>query len=320
MTILDGKSLSKQIKTELKAKVADLVVKSGIKPGLAIVEVGSDPASEIYVRNKIKSANFVGIEARLIKKDESITQEELLKLIDELKERQIVFIHIACGMLTALIYAILTFIVIYFGNNAIDAAVSVHGIIVQLPLPKHLDERAVIDRIDPDKDIDGFGVLNKGKLFSGMKCFQPATPLGVMKLLDAYNIPLKGKEAVVVGRSNIVGKPMGMMLLLRDATVTIAHRYTVDLKKITKEADILVVAVGKKNLITADMIKPGAVVVDVGINREGDKIYGDVDFDNVSQVASHITPVPGGVGPLTIAALLANTVEAYENKIQGIVL
>jgi methylenetetrahydrofolate dehydrogenase (NADP+)/methenyltetrahydrofolate cyclohydrolase len=141
-----------------------------------------------------------------------------------------------------------------------------------------------------------------------------------MKLLDAYNIPLKGKEAVVVGRSNIVGKPMGMMLLLRDATVTIAHRYTVDLKKITKEADILVVAVGKKNLITADMIKPGAVVVDVGINREGDKIYGDVDFDNVSQVASHITPVPGGVGPLTIAALLANTVEAYENKIQGIVL
>ncbi|OQB63980.1 MAG: Bifunctional protein FolD protein [Tenericutes bacterium ADurb.Bin140] len=285
MTILDGKSLSKQIKTELKAKVADLVVKSGIKPGLAIVEVGSDPASEIYVRNKIKSANFVGIEARLIKKDESITQEELLKLIDEL-----------------------------------NADVSVHGIIVQLPLPKHLDERAVIDRIDPDKDIDGFGVLNKGKLFSGMKCFQPATPLGVMKLLDAYNIPLKGKEAVVVGRSNIVGKPMGMMLLLRDATVTIAHRYTVDLKKITKEADILVVAVGKKNLITADMIKPGAVVVDVGINREGDKIYGDVDFDNVSQVASHITPVPGGVGPLTIAALLANTVEAYENKIQGIVL
>lgn len=285
MTILDGKSLSKQIKTELKAKVADLVVKSGIKPGLAIVEVGSDPASEIYVRNKIKSANFVGIEARLIKKDESITQEELLKLIDEL-----------------------------------NADVSVHGIIVQLPLPKHLDERAVIDRIAPDKDIDGFGVLNKGKLFSGMKCFQPATPLGVMKLLDAYNIPLKGKEAVVVGRSNIVGKPMGMMLLLRDATVTIAHRYTVDLKKITKEADILVVAVGKKNLITADMIKPGAVVVDVGINREGDKIYGDVDFDNVSQVASHITPVPGGVGPLTIAALLANTVEAYENKIQGIVL
>ena len=285
MIILDGKSLSKQIKTELKAKVADLVVKSGIKPGLAIVEVGSDPASEIYVRNKIKSANFVGIEARLIKKDESITQEELLKLIDEL-----------------------------------NADVSVHGIIVQLPLPKHLDERAVIDRIDPDKDIDGFGVLNKGKLFSGMKCFQPATPLGVIKLLDAYNIPLKGKEAVVVGRSNIVGKPMGMMLLLRDATVTIAHRYTVDLKKITKEADILVVAVGKKNLITADMIKPGAVVVDVGINREGDKIYGDVDFDNVSQVASHITPVPGGVGPLTIAALLANTVEAYENKIQGIVL
>lgn len=285
MTILDGKSLSKQIKTELKAKVADLVVKSGIKPGLAIVEVGSDPASEIYVRNKIKSANFVGIEARLIKKDESITQEELLKLIDEL-----------------------------------NADVSVHGIIVQLPLPKHLDERAVIDRINPDKDIDGFGVLNKGKLFSGMKCFQPATPLGVMKLLDAYNIPLKGKEAVVVGRSNIVGKPMGMMLLLRDATVTIAHRYTVDLKKITKEADILVVAVGKKNLITADMIKPGAVVVDVGITREGDKIYGDVDFDNVSQVASHITPVPGGVGPLTIAALLANTVEAYENKIQGIVL
>lgn len=285
MTILDGKSLSKQIKTELKAKVADLVVKSGIKPGLAIVEVGSDPASEIYVRNKIKSANFVGIEARLIKKDESITQEELLKLIDEL-----------------------------------NADVSVHGIIVQLPLPKHLDERAVIDRINPDKDIDGFGVLNKGKLFSGMKCFQPATPLGVMKLLDAYNIPLKGKEAVVVGRSNIVGKPMGMMLLLRDATVTIAHRYTVDLKKITKEADILVVAVGKKNLITADMIKPGAVVVDVGINREGDKIYGDVDFDNVSQVASHITPVPGGVGPLTIAALLANTVEAYENIIQGIVL
>jgi methylenetetrahydrofolate dehydrogenase (NADP+)/methenyltetrahydrofolate cyclohydrolase len=153
-----------------------------------------------------------------------------------------------------------------------------------------------------------------------MKCFQPATPLGIIKLLDAYNIELKGKEAVVVGRSNIVGKPMGMMLLLRDATVTIAHRYTVDLKKITKEADILVVAVGKKDLITADMVKPRAVIVDVGINRDGDKICGDVDFENVSKVASYITPVPGGVGPLTIAALLDNTVKAYEQKMQGLTL
>lgn len=285
MTILDGKSLSNKIKGELKAKVSALVEKYQVKPGMAIVEVGNDTASEIYVRNKVRAANFVGINARLIKKDSSISQEELLKLIDEL-----------------------------------NADEGIHGIIVQLPLPKHMDERVVIDRIDPNKDIDGFGILNKGKLFSGMKCFQPATPLGIIKLLDAYNIELKGKEAVVVGRSNIVGKPMGMMLLLRDATVTIAHRYTVDLKKITKEADILVVAVGKKDLITADMVKPRAVIVDVGINRDGDKICGDVDFENVSKVASYITPVPGGVGPLTIAALLDNTVKAYEQKMQGLTL
>ncbi|HHU24099.1 MAG TPA: bifunctional methylenetetrahydrofolate dehydrogenase/methenyltetrahydrofolate cyclohydrolase FolD [Acholeplasmataceae bacterium] len=285
MTILDGKSLSNKIKGELKAKVSALVEQYQVKPGMAIVEVGNDTASEIYVRNKVRAANFVGINARLIKKDSSISQEELLKLIDEL-----------------------------------NADEGIHGIIVQLPLPKHMDERVVIDRIDPNKDIDGFGILNKGKLFSGMKCFQPATPLGIIKLLDAYNIELKGKEAVVVGRSNIVGKPMGMMLLLRDATVTIAHRYTVDLKKITKEADILVVAVGKKDLITADMVKPRAVIVDVGINRDGDKICGDVDFENVSKVASYITPVPGGVGPLTIAALLDNTVKAYEQKMQGLTL
>ncbi|MFA6595969.1 MAG: bifunctional methylenetetrahydrofolate dehydrogenase/methenyltetrahydrofolate cyclohydrolase FolD [Bacilli bacterium] len=285
MTILDGKSLSNKIKGELKAKVSALVEQYQVKPGMAIVEVGNDTASEIYVRNKVRAANFVGINARLIKKDSSISQEELLKLIDEL-----------------------------------NADEGIHGIIVQLPLPKHMDERVVIDRIDPNKDIDGFGILSKGKLFSGMKCFQPATPLGIIKLLDAYNIELKGKEAVVVGRSNIVGKPMGMMLLLRDATVTIAHRYTVDLKKITKEADILVVAVGKKDLITADMVKPRAVIVDVGINRDGDKICGDVDFENVSKVASYITPVPGGVGPLTIAALLDNTVKAYEQKMQGLTL
>lgn len=275
--ILDGKELSKKIKQEIKEEVSKLIEQNTVVPGLAIVLVGSNPASEIYVRNKLKAAAFCKINASLIREDETITEEALLKLVYTLNQDP-----------------------------------QYHGIIVQLPLPKHINEQKIIDAIDTSKDVDGFGVLNKGRLFSGLKAMESATPHGMMRLLDAYNIPIEGRRAVVVGRSNIVGKPMAMLLLNRNATVTICHSKTQNLKEITKQADILVVAIGKAKYITADMVKEGAVVVDVGTNRIDGVLCGDVDFENVAPIASYISPVPGGVGPLTIASLLENTVIAYK--------
>ena len=279
--LLDGKETAKQIKIELKEKIKTLKETYNKVPTIAIVLVGNNPASEIYVRNKIKAASFVGMNHQLVKLDESITMEELLNEVERL-------------------------------NNDQD----VSGIIVQLPLPNHLDEQIVINHINNEKDADGFGLLNKGKLFSGLPCLRPATPLGVMYLLEKYNIELEGKRAVVIGRSNIVGKPMALMLLEKNATVTIAHSRTKNLNELTKEADVLVVAVGKAKFVTEDMVKEGAVIVDVGINRVDGALYGDVDFENVKEKASYITPVPGGVGPLTIAMLLLNTVTAFieQNK------
>ncbi len=264
MTILNGKEVSKTIKNNLKSEVKDLIETTGVVPSLSIILVGSNPASEIYVRNKIKAANYCGINANLIRKDEDIQEEELVNLVNQLNEDQ-----------------------------------SCHGIIVQLPLPKHINEQKVIDAISYKKDVDGFGI-------------ESATPHGIIQLLDAYDIELAGKNAVVIGRSNIVGKPMALLLLNRNATVTICHSRTKNLSEITKTADILVVAIGKPKFITADMVKKDAVVIDVGINRVEEKLCGDVDFEEVSKIASYISPVPGGVGPLTIASLLENTVKAYK--------
>ena len=278
MTILDGKMVSKQLKDNLKIKVNELKNKYGITPKLSIVLVGENPASQVYVRNKVKACEYTGIEPNLIKVSEEITEEELLNIVKTLNNDD-----------------------------------SVHGIIVQLPLPKHINEQKVIDYINNKKDVDGFGIENKGKLFCGLDSLHSATPEGIMTLLDAYNIPIQGKNAVVVGRSNIVGKPIAMLLLAKNATVTIAHSKTANLGEVTKQADILVVAIGKPKFVTDDMVKEGAVVIDVGINRVNDKLCGDVDFENVSKKASYITPVPGGVGPLTIASLLKNTLIAYQN-------
>ena len=277
MTILNGKEVSKTIKNNLKSEVKDLIETTGIVPSLSIILVGSNPASEIYVRNKIKSANYCGINSNLIRKDEDIQEEELVNLVNQLNEDQ-----------------------------------SCHGIIVQLPLPKHINEQKVIDAISYKKDVDGFGIINKGRLFSGLDSIESATPHGIIQLLDAYDIELAGKNAVVIGRSNIVGKPMALLLLNRNATVTICHSRTKNLSEITKTADVLVVAIGKPNFITADMVKKDAVVIDVGTNRVEEKLCGDVDFEEVSKIASYISPVPGGVGPLTIASLLENTVKAYK--------
>lgn len=277
MTILNGKEVSKTIKNNLKSEVKDLIETTGIVPSLSIILVGNNPASEIYVRNKIKAANYCGINASLIRKDEDIQEEELVNLVNQLNEDQ-----------------------------------SCHGIIVQLPLPKHINEQKVIDAISYKKDVDGFGIINKGRLFSGLDSIESATPHGIIQLLDAYDIELAGKNAVVIGRSNIVGKPMALLLLNRNATVTICHSRTKNLSEITKTADILVVAIGKPKFITADMVKKDAVVIDVGTNRVEEKLCGDVDFEEVSKIASYISPVPGGVGPLTIASLLENTVKAYK--------
>lgn len=280
--LLDGKALSNKIKEELKATITSLKQKYNDTPTLSIIRVGDNSASEIYVRNKVKTASAVGINAEEIHLDGLISMEELINTIDNL-------------------------------NN--DP--KVNGIIVQLPLPKHLHEQTVINKISDEKDVDGFGLLNKGKLFGGIVSLRPATPHGIMRLLDEYNIELSGKNALVIGRSNIVGKPAALMLLERNATVTIAHSRTTNLKEIAKNADIIVVAVGKKHFLTADMVKEGAVIVDVGINRVDGKLYGDADFDNIKDKASYITPVPGGVGPLTIVTLLSNTIDAFVNQKEG---
>lgn len=277
MTLLDGKMVSTNLKNELKEKVETLKKIYNITPKLSIVLVGNNPASQVYVKNKIKACEYTGIIPELINVEDTITEVELLEIVDKLNNDD-----------------------------------SVHGIIVQLPLPKHINEQVIIDAINNKKDVDGFGIENKGRLFCGLDSLHSATPEGIMTLLDAYNIPIEGKHAVVVGRSNIVGKPIAMLLLAKNATVTITHSRTNDLASITKQADILVVAIGKAKYITSDMVKEGAIVIDVGINRIDGKLYGDVDFENVANKTSYITPVPGGVGPLTIASLLKNTLVAYE--------
>ena len=277
--LLDGKAMSAELREELALRVQRLKGK-GVTPGLAVILVGDDPASQIYVKNKELGCQQVGIHSVTIRLPETASQAELEAQIDKL-----------------------------------NADASIHGILVQLPLPQGLDEAAALARILPEKDVDGFHLLNAGMLFTGQQGVVACTPKGAMEMLHRTGIDLSGKEAVVVGRSNIVGKPMAMLLLQENATVTICHSRTANLAEHTRRADVLVAAVGKPRFITADMVKPGAVVIDVGINRVDGKVVGDVDFDAVREVASWITPVPGGVGRMTITMLLANTIEAAERMV-----
>lgn len=273
--ILNGKEVAKKTRENLKSKVEELK-KKNIFPKLAVIMVGDDGASKIYVRNKSKACEELGIEYEEFLLDENTTQQQLLQLINKLNERK-----------------------------------DVHGILLQSPVPKHLDINEAFRTISPEKDVDGFNPVNVGKLVLGQDTFISCTPFGIMKLLEEYNIETEGKNAVVIGRSNIVGKPMLQCLLNKHATVTICHSKTENLKEITKKADILVAAIGKAKFVTKDMVKPGAVVIDVGINRnEQGKVCGDVDFNEVEGIASYITPVPGGVGPMTVAMLMENIVKA----------
>nr|WP_295781311.1 bifunctional methylenetetrahydrofolate dehydrogenase/methenyltetrahydrofolate cyclohydrolase FolD [Rhodoferax sp.] len=275
--IIDGNALSKQLREDVAARTSALKAR-GLTPGLAVVLVGDNPASQVYVRNKVKACLDAGLHSVLEKYEATMTEAELLARVDAL-------------------------------NN--DP--SIHGILVQLPLPAHIDAHKVIEAISPAKDVDGFHVASAGALMVGQPGFWPCTPYGCMKMLESIGYDLRGKHAVVIGRSNIVGKPMALMLLQKNATVTVCHSATANLKAMTLQADVIVAAVGKRNVLTADMVKPGAVVLDVGMNRDdAGKLCGDVDFAGVSQVASHITPVPGGVGPMTITMLLVNTLEAAE--------
>ena len=274
---IDGNALSQILRADVTKRATALKAK-GITPGLAVILVGENPASQVYVRNKVKACHDSGLHSLLEKHPDTLTQEALLDRISVLNQ---------------------------------DA--SIHGILVQLPLPKHIDAQKVIEAISPAKDVDGFHIASAGALMTGMPGFWPCTPYGCMKMLESIGYELKGKHAVVIGRSNIVGKPMALMLLQKNATVTICHSATQNLKAITLQADVIVAAVGKRNILTADMVKPGAVVLDVGMNRnEEGKLCGDVDFASVEQVAGYITPVPGGVGPMTITMLLVNTLEAAE--------
>ena len=274
-TRMDGKAVSAKVKEEVAQEVESLK-SQGICPGLAVVIVGDDPASRIYVNNKKKACQATGIYSEEYALPASTTQEELLALVETLNGKP-----------------------------------EINGILVQSPLPKGLDEGAVVETINPRKDVDAFHAYNVGKIMIGDYHFLPCTPAGIMELLKTYHIPVEGKRCVVIGRSNIVGKPMAMLLLHQNGTVTICHSRTKDLAQITQQADILVSAVGKAHFVTADMVKPGAVVIDVGMNRDGNqKLCGDVDFAEVEPLASYITPVPGGVGPMTIAMLLKNTVTA----------
>lgn len=273
--IIDGKAISAEIKEELKGKVAQLK-EEGVSICLAVIQVGSDPASSVYVGNKKKACAYIGIDSLAYELPEETSQEELLKLIGELNDKE-----------------------------------DVNGILVQLPLPSHIDEDAVIRAIDPRKDVDGFHPQSVGALCIGQPGFVSCTPAGIIQLLKRSGIEIAGKECVVIGRSNIVGKPMSLLLLRENGTVTIAHSKTKDLKEVAKKADILVVAVGRPKMITREYVKEGAVVIDVGIHRnENNKLCGDVDYDDVAPVCSAITPVPGGVGPMTIAMLMYNCVEA----------
>ena len=280
MKILDGKAVSLKVKESVKVR-ADELKKSGVEPTLAVVLVGEDKASQTYVRAKEKACNEYGIKSVAHRLSENTTQNELLALI-----------------------------------NVLNLDDSIHGILVQLPLPKHIDTNVVLAAIDPRKDVDGFHAVNVGKLVSGLDGFVPCTPLGVMEILKEYGIEVAGLNAVVIGRSNIVGKPMANLLLNASATVTVTHSKTKNLKEICKNADLIVAAIGKPFFLKADMVKDGAVVVDVGINRLDDgRLVGDVDFDEVAPKCSYITPVPGGVGPMTIAMLLNNTILAAQAKI-----
>ena len=275
--LLDGKALSASIKEDLKDRVSKLEVKYGRKPSLAVIIVGSNPASQVYVRNKVKTAIYVGMNSRLITMAEDVSEEALLQMIDTLNR-----------------------------DPELD------GILVQLPLPRQINEARVIDAIAKEKDVDGFHVLNVGDLWLGRPCIIPCTPKGILRLIDESGIDLTGKTAVVVGRSNIVGKPVAKLLLDRNATVIVAHSRTKDLGSVTRQADVLVVAVGRQNVVTGDMVKPGAVVIDVGMNHDAEgRLCGDVDFSQARLRASWITPVPGGVGPMTIAMLMENTVECF---------
>lgn len=276
-TIIDGNELSHSIRAGLKAEV-DALKGRGMTPGLAVVIVGDDPASHVYVRNKVKACAAVGMHSELHSLPAATPQAELLAKV-----------------------------------RALNDNAAIHGILVQLPVPKHIDNKAIIEAIAAEKDVDGFHHSNLGALVVGQPTFQPCTPYGVMKMLDHHKIPIEGQHAVVVGRSNIAGKPMALMLINRSATVTVCNSKTRDLGAITRLADILIVATGKANMVTADMVKDGVVVIDVGINRLPDgKLAGDVDFASVREKASYITPVPGGVGPMTITMLLANTLQSAQ--------
>lgn len=275
--IIDGKAVSKKIRSRLTEQVTKFKADTGITPGLAVVLVGEDPASQTYVRSKEKSTIKVGMYSEVHRLPATTSESELLKLVDELNRND-----------------------------------KIHGVLVQLPLPKQIDESKVLNAIDPRKDVDGFHPVNAGNLFIGQESFIPCTPHGIMELLADAQVDLKGKHAVVVGRSNIVGKPVAMLLLQKHATVTICHSRTEDLGAITRQGDVLVVAVGRPNFITGDMVKPGAAVIDVGINRVDGVLVGDVDFESAKAVAGSITPVPGGVGPMTITMLLQNTLTAAQ--------
>ena len=275
--LIDGNALAKTIRAEVAGRTAALKA-SGVNPALSIILVGDDPASQVYTKHKVNDSTETGLVATLERYPADMTEADLLARI-----------------------------------RALNDDPMVHGILVQLPLPRHMDSQKVIETISPAKDVDGFHVASAGALMTGAPGFWPCTPYGCMKMLESIGYDLRGKHAVVIGRSNIVGKPMAMMLLAKNATVTICHSATQDLAAITRQADVVVAAVGKRNILTADMVKPGAVVIDVGMNRKEDgKLAGDVDFDGVKEVAGWITPVPGGVGPMTRAMLLANTLEAAE--------
>ena len=278
--IIDGNALAQHWREQVARDCVALQAR-GVKPGLAVLLVGDNPASQVYVRNKVKACEQAGLHSVLEQLPANLSESDLLARVDALNRDPLI-----------------------------------HGILVQLPLPAHIDAHKVIEAIDPAKDVDGFHVASAGALMTGLPGFWPCTPHGCMKMLESIGYSLSGKHAVVIGRSNIVGKPMALMLLAQNATVTICHSRTVNLKAITLQADVIVAAVGQRNTVTADMVKPGAVVIDVGMNRnEAGKLCGDVDFEGVRQVAGHITPVPGGVGPMTIAMLLVNTLESAKRTL-----
>lgn len=276
MTVIDGKALAAKMQSALAEKTAQLKAEKGLTPGLVVILVGENPASQVYVRNKERSALAAGFKSEVVRVPETISEKELLALIERYNQDS-----------------------------------EWHGILVQLPLPAHISEEKVLLAIDPDKDVDGFHPTNMGKFWSGHPVMIPSTPAGIMEMFKEYQIELEGKTAVVIGRSNIVGKPMAQLLLDANATVTIAHSRTKNLPELARQADILVVAIGRGHFVTKDFVKPGAVVIDVGMNRDANgKLIGDVQYDEVAEVASYITPVPGGVGPMTITMLMEQTYEA----------